>query len=49
MYQSSSTFFAEIFPYPPNIVLYSVTSTILPELDCTVCYKKTVTLGNLCK
>ena len=27
----------------------SVISTILPDLDCTVCYKKTVTLANLCK
>ena len=26
-----------------------VISNILPELDCTVCYKKTVTLANLCK
>ena len=24
-------------------------STILPELDCIVCYKKTVTLANLCE
>ena len=27
----------------------SAISTILPELDCTVCYQKTVTLANLCK
>ena len=27
----------------------SAISTILPELDCTVCYQKTVTLTNLCK
>ena len=27
----------------------NVISTILPELDCIVCYKKTVTLANLCK
>ena len=27
----------------------NVISTILPELDCTVCYKKTATLANLCK
>ena len=26
----------------------NVISTILPELDCIVCYKKTVTLANLC-
>lgn len=24
-------------------------SNILPDLDCTVCYKKTVTIANLCK
>ena len=29
--------------------LNNVISTILPELDCIVCYKKTVTLANLCK
>ena len=27
----------------------NVISTILPELDCIACYKKTVTLTNLCK
>ena len=27
----------------------NVISTTLPELDCIVCYKKTVTLANLCK
>ena len=27
----------------------SVVSTILLELDCTVCYKKTATLANICK
>ena len=27
----------------------SVISTILPELDCAVCYKKTATLANICK
>ena len=27
----------------------NVISTILPELDCIICYKKTVTLANLCK
>ena len=27
----------------------NVISTILPELDCIACCKKTVTLGNLCK
>ena len=27
----------------------NVISTILPELDCIVCYKKTATLTNLCK
>ena len=27
----------------------SAISSILPELDCIVCYKKTVTLANLCK
>ena len=26
-----------------------VISNILPDLDCTVCYKKTVTIANLCK
>ena len=24
-------------------------SQMLPDLDCTVCYKSTVTLANLCK
>ena len=27
----------------------NVISTILPELDSIVCYKKTVTLANVCK
>lgn len=27
----------------------SAISSILPEIDCIVCYKKTVTLANLCK
>ena len=27
----------------------NVISSISPELDCIVCYKKTVTLANLCK
>ena len=27
----------------------NVITTILPELDCIVCYKKTATLANLCK
>ena len=27
----------------------SASSSILPELDCIVCYKKKVTLANLCK
>ena len=26
-----------------------VSTTTLPELDCTVCYKKTATLANICK
>ena len=32
-----------------RITCKNVISTILPELDCIVCYKKTVTLANLCK
>ena len=27
----------------------NVISQIMPNLDCTVCYKKTITLANLCK
>ena len=27
----------------------NVTNRIMPEIDCTVCYKATVTLANLCK
>ena len=26
-----------------------VLSNILPDLDCAVCYRKTVTIVNLCK
>ena len=26
-----------------------VISNILPDLDCAVCYRKTVTIANLCK
>ena len=32
-----------------HVRIKNVISIILPELDCIVCYKKTVTLANLCK
>ena len=34
---------------PPLTAMTLVLSQILPDLDCTVCYKSTVTLANLCK